>query len=113
MVAMVGLEPTQCLHQRILSPPRLPIPPHRHMCGFLEAPRNLNLIRILGGALPIQQHHWTTRISGWVVVIISPVYSLAPHTGPATLPSKSPNYLVFPAIPANYFSYCQFHLKLN
>ena len=30
MVGMVGLEPTRCYHQRILSPLRLPIPPHPH-----------------------------------------------------------------------------------
>ena len=29
MVPVVGLEPTRCRHQRILSPPRLPIPSHR------------------------------------------------------------------------------------
>ena len=30
MVPVVGLEPTRCRHQRILSPSRLPIPSHRH-----------------------------------------------------------------------------------
>ena len=29
MVPVVGLEPTRCRHQRILSPSRLPIPSHR------------------------------------------------------------------------------------
>ena len=29
MVPVVGLEPTRCRQQRILSPPRLPIPTHR------------------------------------------------------------------------------------
>ena len=82
MVAKAGLEPARPQRHLILNQARLPIPSLGHMCGFLEAPRNLNLKRILGGALPIQQHHWTTRISGWVVVIISPVYSLAPHAGP-------------------------------
>lgn len=28
MVGMAGLEPARCYHQRILSPLRLPIPPH-------------------------------------------------------------------------------------
>ena len=27
----VGLEPTRCCHQQILSLPRLPIPTHRHV----------------------------------------------------------------------------------
>ena len=52
LVAMVGLEPTRCLHQRILSPPRLPIPPHRHISGFLEAPQNLSLKRISRACTP-------------------------------------------------------------
>lgn len=45
MVPMVGLEPTRRLRQRILNPPRLPIPPHRHcylnLVGIegLEPPR--------------------------------------------------------------------------
>jgi hypothetical protein len=55
------------------------------MCGFLDwlsytAKPNKNAFQ--GRAHPYQQHHWTTRISGWFVVIISPVYSLAPHSGP-------------------------------
>lgn len=28
---VAGLEPARCCHQRILSPPRLPIPTHRHI----------------------------------------------------------------------------------
>ena len=31
LVPVVGLEPTRCRHQRILSPSRLPIPSHRHI----------------------------------------------------------------------------------
>ena len=31
LVPVVGLEPTRCRHQRILSPSRLPIPSHRRM----------------------------------------------------------------------------------
>ena len=31
LVPMVGLEPTRCCHQRILSPSRLPIPSHRRI----------------------------------------------------------------------------------
>ena len=31
LVPVVGLEPTRCCHQRILSPSRLPIPSHRHI----------------------------------------------------------------------------------
>ncbi len=31
MVPVVGLEPTRCRHQRILSPSRLPIPSHRRL----------------------------------------------------------------------------------
>ena len=30
---VVGLEPTRCCHHGILSPARLPIPPHRQMGG--------------------------------------------------------------------------------
>ena len=30
MVRVVGLEPTLCHQKRILSPPRLPVPPHPH-----------------------------------------------------------------------------------
>ena len=32
VVPVVGLEPTRCRQQRILSPPRLPIPTHRLIC---------------------------------------------------------------------------------
>ena len=35
LVPMVGVEPTRYCYQRILSPPRLPIPPHRHIYGTL------------------------------------------------------------------------------
>lgn len=31
LVPVVGLEPTRCRHQRILSPSRLPIPSHRRI----------------------------------------------------------------------------------
>ena len=31
-VPVVGVEPTRCHHQRILSPSRLPIPTHRLIC---------------------------------------------------------------------------------
>lgn len=31
LVPMVGVEPTRCFHQRILSPSRLPIPSHRQI----------------------------------------------------------------------------------
>ena len=31
VVPVVGVEPTRCCHQRILSPSRLPIPTHRHL----------------------------------------------------------------------------------
>ena len=31
LVPVVGLEPTRCRHQRILSPSRLPIPSYRHV----------------------------------------------------------------------------------
>ncbi len=31
LVPVVGLEPTRCRHQRILSPSRLPIPSHRRV----------------------------------------------------------------------------------
>ena len=37
MVPMGGLEPPRCLHQRILSPSRLPIPSHRHILTYLPA----------------------------------------------------------------------------
>ena len=35
MVGMKGLEPLRCYHQRILSPLRLPVPPHPHNWRFL------------------------------------------------------------------------------
>ena len=34
LVPVVGLEPTRCRHQRILSPSRLPIPSYRHISVF-------------------------------------------------------------------------------
>lgn len=37
---MTGLEPVRCFHHRILSPMRLPIPPHPHL---LEVPARFEL----------------------------------------------------------------------
>ena len=31
LLPVAGVEPARCRHQRILSPPRLPIPTHRHI----------------------------------------------------------------------------------
>lgn len=36
LVPEVGLEPTRCFHRRILSPLRLPIPPFRHSCIYID-----------------------------------------------------------------------------
>jgi hypothetical protein len=45
------------------------------MCGFWsEFRKTLIQNAFQGRAHPYQQHHWTTRIFGWVVAIISPVY---------------------------------------
>ncbi len=35
LVPVVGLEPTRCCQQRILSPSRLPVPTHRHVTNAL------------------------------------------------------------------------------
>ena len=40
LVGMTGLEPVRCFHHRILSPMRLPIPPHPHL---LEVPARFEL----------------------------------------------------------------------
>ena len=40
LVPVVGLEPTRCRHQRILSPSRLPIPSHRQVHKLLYTNRN-------------------------------------------------------------------------
>ena len=75
----------------ILSQVSIPVPSPGHMCGFcLLAPQTRSTYAFLG-VHTRQQHHWTTRISGWVVVIISPVYSLAPHSGPNLL--SEPRFL--------------------
>ena len=42
MVPVVGLEPTRHRWQRILSPPRLPIPTHRHLYFQRPAPDALS-----------------------------------------------------------------------
>ena len=34
MVRVTGLEPVRCHHRGILSPLRLPIPPHPHVAGL-------------------------------------------------------------------------------
>ena len=53
MVAMVGLEPTRPQRHLILSQARLPIPSHRHMCGFWsEFRKTLIQKRISGSAAP-------------------------------------------------------------
>ena len=33
LVPVTGVEPVQCFHRRILSPLRLPVPPHRQFCA--------------------------------------------------------------------------------
>ena len=58
----------------ILSQVSIPVPSPGHMCGFcLLVPQTRSTYAFLG-VHTRQQHHWTTRIFGWVVVIISPVY---------------------------------------
>ena len=47
MVPVVGLEPTRCRQQRILSPPRLPIPTHRQ--GFYQLWGPFGKILEIGG----------------------------------------------------------------
>lgn len=51
MVEMEGLEPSRCYHQRILSPLRLPIPPHLQM----EVPARFELAvtELQSAALPL------------------------------------------------------------
>ena len=39
MVPVAGLEPARCRHRGILSPLRLPIPPHRHITN--NEPQNI------------------------------------------------------------------------
>ena len=47
LVPVVGLEPTRCRHQRILSPSRLPIPSHRRIwCCLCE--QRVYCITLLG-----------------------------------------------------------------
>lgn len=42
-----GLEPTRCCHQRILSPPRLPIPPSRRgRQGYTASPESVHARRV-------------------------------------------------------------------
>ena len=59
MVPMTGLEPVRLLHRGILSPLRLPIPPHRLMkktfARLLEAPPRFELgMKVLQtSALPL------------------------------------------------------------
>ena len=43
LVPVVGLEPTRCRHQRILSPSRLPIPSHRRINFFIIAHRAVKI----------------------------------------------------------------------
>ena len=47
VVPVVGLEPTRCRQQRILSPPRLPIPTHRQ--GFYQLWGPFGKILEIGG----------------------------------------------------------------
>lgn len=51
MVEMMGLEPIRPFRQRILSPLRLPIPPHLHM----EVPAGVGpaLAELQSAALPL------------------------------------------------------------
>ena len=49
-VPVVGVEPTRCHHQRILSPSRLPIPTHRLICclySILQAPQKIKIYFVL------------------------------------------------------------------
>ncbi len=64
MVPEVGIEPTRPLGQRILSPPRLPVPPLRHRGGHAEA----NIIKRVRGESTISVEE---RDSGKTVLKLS------------------------------------------
>ena len=44
LVPVTGLEPVRCCHRGILSPLRLPIPPHRHMCLLYNILRQTEIL---------------------------------------------------------------------
>ena len=58
-VPVVGVEPTRCHHQRILSPSRLPIPTHRLICclySILQALRKIKIYFVLIFSPPGMQY---------------------------------------------------------
>ena len=74
-VPVVGVEPTRCHHQRILSPSRLPIPTHRLICclySILQAPRKIKIYFVLIFAPPGMQYclYYTgyNKISGVTIL---------------------------------------------
>ena len=74
LVPKAGLEPARTEHL-ILSQTSLPIPSLGHMCGFcLLAPQTRSTYAFRGLRTPLRSITEATRISGWVVAIISPVY---------------------------------------
>ena len=92
----------------ILSQVSIPVPSPGHICGFcLLVPQTRSTYAFLG-VHTRQQHHWTTRISGWVVVIISPVYSLAPHSGPNPIRTEVPGRQFFSSIDKLHGFLCMF-----
>ena len=71
LVPVVGLEPTRCCHQRILSPSRLPIPSHRQKRAFQkESPMELMVgiepttcsLRVNCSAIEPHQHKFSLPI---------------------------------------------------
>lgn len=102
MVAMVGLEPTRPLGHLILSQARLPIPSHRHMCGFcLLVPQTRSTYAFGGRALPLRQHHRGTTSFRSNCRLETRVF-LAPHPEPLTTLRLVSNRLVFLALPINF-----------
>ena len=74
-VPVVGVEPTRCHHQRILSPSRLPIPTHRLICclySILQALRKIKIYFVLIFAPPGMQYclYYTgyNKISGVTIL---------------------------------------------
>ena len=56
-VPVVGVEPTRCHHQRILSPSRLPIPTHRLICCLYSILQACQKIKIYFALIFTPQIH--------------------------------------------------------
>ena len=53
MVPMEGLEPSWYCYQRILSPPRLPIPPHRRVVHHIERSEDMVKVGVVAVELTV------------------------------------------------------------